>query len=201
MDVFFDSKVYLVTGGARGIGLGIVALLLEYGAYVYATDLGEEISAGLKALPQEKLTYLQADVRSRERSKEVVQELLTKHQGLDGLVNCAGVCFLEGEMPGDDLYDQCFDTNVRGTWNSGTEALAHMKSQKRGSIVNIGSLSAKKGVGKLPLYSASKHAVAGLTGTWAVDFAKYGVRVNMVSPGKFSMILEDPASSCMMAQD
>ena len=183
MEAFFHSKVYVVTGGADGIGLATVALLLEYGASVCAVDLHKTPSKGLAALPQEHLTYIQADVKIRNQSHEVITAVIEKHHRLDGLVNSAGICPLEGEMPGDDIYDDVFDTNVRGSWNFATEAVTHMKSQGSGSIVNLGSLSSHKGVGRLPCYTATKHALAGLTRTWALDFAKYGVRVNMVSPG------------------
>ena len=184
MEASFNSKVYIVTGGAAGIGLGITELLLSYGAYVYATDLHERPSAPLGDLPQNQLVYLQGDVKDRKRSHEITSLVIKQHNRLDGLVNCAGVCPLEGEMPGDDLYDHCFDVNVRGSWNMGTEALEVMKSRGLGNIINIGSLSSTKGVGRLPLYTATKHALAGLTRTWALDFAKYGIRVNMIGPGE-----------------
>ncbi|KAI9743668.1 MAG: hypothetical protein M1818_002984 [Claussenomyces sp. TS43310] len=179
----FKSKVYVVTGGASGIGLAITTLLLKAGAYVYALDLHAERSAELAALHNERLTYEQVDVRQRARCHEVMTSVIERHGGLDGLVNNAGVCPLEGELPGDDVYDFVFDVNVRGVWNMGTEALTHMKEQRRGAVVNIGSTSSLYGVARIPLYTASKHAVLGLSRTWALDFAKYGVRVNCVAPG------------------
>ena len=183
MEKFFNAKVYVVTGGASGIGLAVTTLLLEYGAYVCAVDLHATISKGLETLPRERLTYVQGNVKDRKQSHEIITSITKKHNRLDGLVNCAGICPLEGEMPSDEIYDDVFDTNVRGTWNFSTEALAWMKAQGSGSIVNLGSVSSNKGVGRLPCYTAGKHALAGFTRTWALDFAKYGIRVNMVSPG------------------
>ena len=188
MESSLTSKVYLVTGGAAGIGLGITKLLLSYGAYVYSIDLENVPSSALAALPQDRLVYLQGNIKDRKRSHEIVSSVIAHHSRLDGLINCAGVCPLEGEMPGDGLYDHCFDVNVRGSWNMGTEALTVMKAQGSGNIINIGSISSTKGVGRLPLYTATKHALAGLTKTWALDFARYGVRVNMIGPGKLAKV-------------
>lgn len=185
----FKSKVYLVTGGAAGIGLACVEHLLKAGAHVYAVDIHPEPTKEFATLQNERLTYFHADVRDRARSHEVLTLILSKHNQLDGLVNNAAVTLLEGELAGDDMYDEIMEINVRGVWNYGTEALAQMQKQGSGSIVNIASISALAGKARLALYSASKHAMLGFTRTWAIDFAKYGVRVNCVAPGKSSFYL------------
>jgi len=183
----FKDKIYLVTGGAAGIGLACVAHLLNYGAYVYAVDIHPEISPELMALKNPKLTYLQNDVADRKRCHEVISAIISKHSNIDGLVNNAGVTRLEGEMPTDEMYNDIVEINVRGVFNMSMEVLVHMKEQKSGSIVNLGSISAVAGKARLSVYAASKHAVLGLTKSWALDFAKYGVRINMVGPGEFSV--------------
>lgn len=179
----FKDKVYMVTGGATGIGFACVGHLLRYGAYVYAVDLREEMSDELRGIQTDRLTYFQNDVADRNRCHEVVEHMITKYGRFDGLVNNAGVTLLEGELPGDDLYDAITDCNLRGTWNMATEALAYMRDHKSGSIVNVGSISALAGKARLAVYAASKHAVLGLTRSWALDYAKYGVRINMIGPG------------------
>jgi len=183
----FKDKVYVVTGGAAGIGLAIARQLLKYGAHVYALDIHKDKTEELSALSNDHLTYLQTDVRNRQQCHQAISSIVASHKRLDGLVNNAGVCPLEGELPGDDVYDYVFDVNVRGVWNMATEALIEMKRLGVGSIVNIGSTSSVGGVPRIPLYTASKHAVLGLTRTWALDFAKYGIRVNCVGPGKFTV--------------
>lgn len=180
----FKDKVYLVTGGATGIGFACVQHLLSYGAYVYAVDLLDNMSKELESIQTDRLTYLKNDVSDRRRCHEVVEDLMARYGRFDGLVNNAGVTLLEGELPGDDMYDAITGCNLRGVWNMSTEALVHMRNQKSGSIVNIGSISAVAGKARLAVYAASKHAVLGLTRSWALDYAKYGVRINMIGPGK-----------------
>lgn len=183
MEASFDSRVYIVTGGAAGIGFSICKLLLEYGAIVYAVDIVPETTAELHSLFKDRFTYLQADIKDVAASQSIVQDIIKKHKRLDGLVNNAAVCLQEGELPEHEMYDSTFDVNVRGAWNFARDTLAQMKEQGSGSIVNVGSLASVDGEARLPLYTASKHALAGFTKTWALDFAKYGVRVNMVAPG------------------
>lgn len=118
---------------------------------------------------------------------------------LDGLVNCAGVSGWEGKIGADAVYQRTMDVNVTGTWNMTTEALRRMSTQEdvevpgivpksvrsvgQGSIVNVGSGASLRGVAGLAAYTASKHAVLGLTRSWARDFPK--MRVNLVAPGEF----------------
>ncbi|KAF2802340.1 NAD(P)-binding protein [Mytilinidion resinicola] len=179
----FESNVYAVTGGAVGIGFAVVAQLINYGAYVYALDLGAEQSKELSGLPQERLGYIQCDVVDRKQCAAAVATIVAKHDRLDGLVNNAGICLLEGEAPPDDLFEKVYAVNVTGSWNMAFEAFPQMKKQGSGAVVNIGSTSSLVGVPRIPAYTSSKHAVAGLTKTWALDHAKYGIRVNLVGPG------------------
>ncbi|KAE8331436.1 hypothetical protein BDV39DRAFT_189835 [Aspergillus sergii] len=179
----FVDKVYLVTGGNRGIGFAVSKQLLGYGAILYVTDLQPEASPELAALINERLHYVQHDVRDKESAEALVERILTKYSRLDGLVNNAGICPLEGELPPESMFDEIVDVNLKGVWNFGTAALPRMQMQGFGSIVNIGSISSIIGVPRLPAYTATKHAVAGMTKAWAMDFAKYGVRVNCIAAG------------------
>lgn len=119
---------------------------------------------------------------------------------LDGLVNSAGVGSWEGKIGADTMYQRTMDINVTGTWNMSTEAMRRMSIQDdievpgvipgavrsvgQGSIVNVGSGASRRGVPGMAAYTASKHAVLGLTRSWARDFPK--LRVNLVAPGKCS---------------
>lgn len=184
----FAGNVYLVTGGSRGIGFAVVQQLLGYGGIVYAADVQPEASAELASIASIHLHYVQTDVRNREACRSLVETIAKSHSRLDGVVNNAGICPLEGEAPPDAMFDDIVDVNLTGVWNIGAAALAQMKKQGSGSLVNLGSVSSLVGVARLPAYTATKHAVLGLTRTWAVDFAKYGVRVNCIAPGKLASI-------------
>ncbi|KAL4939236.1 hypothetical protein BDV06DRAFT_225207 [Aspergillus oleicola] len=180
----FSNKVYLVTGGNSGIGLAITKQLLDNQAYVYVLDLPRNPSPELKAITNDRTHYVSGDVRDRAASRQLVSTIVATHARLDGLVNNAGICPLEGKLPDDSLFDNIIDINVKGTWNLGVPALHQMQTQSwGGSIVNIGSTSSLVGVARLPGYTASKHAVLGLTRAWAQDFAGNNIRVNCVAPG------------------
>jgi NAD(P)-dependent dehydrogenase (short-subunit alcohol dehydrogenase family) len=181
----FASKVYLVTGGNEGIGLSITKKLLSYGAFVYVIDISKTPSAAFQAIANENVHYQSGDVRNVESCQDLIQKIIATHSRLDGLVNNAAICPLEGPLPEDSLFDEVIDVNLKGVWNYGTAALKQMKTQSSGgSIVNIGSTSSLVGVGTLPAYTASKHAVLGLTRAWAVEFAGKSIRVNCVAPGE-----------------
>lgn len=180
----FSGKVYVVTGGGGGIGFGIVRQLEGYGAHVFALDLRKENPATFDNLDKDRTTFIEVDVSDREACSNAVDQVLSKHGRIDGLVNNAGVCPSEGELPDPKLFRSVIDVNLGGAFNMGSLVLPKMKEQKSGVIVNVGSTSCLSGKNRLPLYASSKHALLGLTRSWALDFAKYGVRVNCVGPGK-----------------
>lgn len=140
---------------------------------------------------------LQCDVRKREDAQSFLGSIPGR---LDGLVNSAGVGTWEGNMGSDEIYQRTMDVNVTGTWNMATEAIRRMSAQDdieapgvvagavrsvgRGSIVIVGSGASRRAVPGMAAYTASKHAVLGLTRTWARDYPK--LRVNLVAPGKCS---------------
>lgn len=138
---------------------------------------------------------LRCDVSKREDCQGFLDSIPGR---LDGLVNSAGVSGWEGQIGTDALYQRTMEINVTGTWNMATAAMRRMSMQEdlevpgtvagsvrgvgQGSVVNVGSGASLRGVSGLAAYTASKHAVLGLTRSWARDFPK--LRVNLVAPGE-----------------
>ena len=160
---------------------------------MYIVELIEKPPSELADQPKLHFTG-QTDITKRDNCKRFIGSIPGR---LDGLVNCAGVCPWEGKLATDDQYRLNLEVNITGTWNMGTEALQRMSQQKevtspgvvkhaireigKGSIVNIGSGASLRGLQGLAAYSATKHAVLGLTRAWAKDFPQ--LRVNSVAPG------------------
>jgi NAD(P)-dependent dehydrogenase (short-subunit alcohol dehydrogenase family) len=169
----------LVTGGTAGIGLACARLLAEEGAEVIIT--GRDGSRGdAAASTHERLRFVQADLAdlgSVESLAEVIGDV-------DILVNNAAT--FPGALTVDQdiaSFERTFDTNVRGTYFLTARLVTGMLERGRGSIVNVTSMVASKGVPAASVYSASKAAVESLTRTWAAEFGGRGVRVNAVAPG------------------
>lgn len=198
------SRAYVVTGAASGIGLATVHKLLARSATVHILDRAGSFPDSLEAATKQNtqgivFRYPSVDVSSRASVSQTFQTILSRTPQIDGLVNSAGVCPSSGGiLENDETFRRTMDVNVTGTWNVATELLRHIIRHsdkgssawdwKRGhsgacSIVNIGSSASYYGFQTLGAYVASKHAVLGLTRTWALDFARFGVRVNLVAPG------------------
>lgn len=184
-----------MSGGLSGIGLATTLRLAASGAHVWIADISTKVPEALAAHPQSKNVHVPnspTDIRVREKCQQLTSSLVAKHGRLDGLVNCAGVCLPEPASLKDldGVFQKEFDINVRGTWNLGTEALRQMEGQEkrdvagRGSIVNVGSIASYQGLPALSVYCMTKHAVLGLTRSWAVEKAKEGIRVNAIAPGE-----------------
>ncbi|KAI1379751.1 hypothetical protein F4677DRAFT_441950 [Hypoxylon crocopeplum] len=189
----FAGRRVAVTGACSGIGLAVTKTLLALGATVYGADIASQAPENLADQENVYLT-LGCDVTDRQACQSFLNSVTGR---LDGLVNCAGTSQWEGKIGPDAVYQRTMDINVTGTWNMATEALSRMSTQEdierpgvvpgsvrsvgRGSVVNVGSGASLRGVSGLAAYTASKHAVLGLTRSWAQDFPE--MRVNLVAPG------------------
>lgn len=186
------GRTYIVSGGLSGIGLATTVSLLKAGAHVCIADIAPTLPKALSDYSQQaKLTYHgPCDIRVRENCHGFFKNITKERGRINGLVNCAGISPSEGTMASDQIFEDIFSLNVRGTWNLGTEAIQHMSKQEfdnaksgRGSIVNVGSIASLVGLPSLSAYCTSKHAVLGLTRAWAKDWARQGIRINAVAPG------------------
>jgi NAD(P)-dependent dehydrogenase (short-subunit alcohol dehydrogenase family) len=181
MDYGLEGKVALVTGAASGIGKATAELLARNGARVVACDVkgGGDVVA--------------ADVTDGDAMRAVVAQAVDAHGRLDLAANCAGVGGGHGathEYPEAD-FDRIVAINLRGTWLSMRAEIAAMLKTGGGAIVNVSSTLGLRGSPFAAPYSASKHAVLGLTRTAALEYAQQGIRVNAVCPGAIDTPMMD----------
>jgi meso-butanediol dehydrogenase/(S,S)-butanediol dehydrogenase/diacetyl reductase len=177
----------IVTGGARGIGKGIVLELARAGADVLIADLLEDAmqatAAEVRALGRRALTR-RVDVTDAAQVQGMVDEAVATFGALGILVNCAGVINIR---PVADLtekdWDVVMDVNAKGTFLGCRAALGPMRRQGWGRIINVASIAGKEGFPNLAHYSASKFAVVGFTNALAKEVAQEGITVNAICPG------------------
>ena len=174
----------IVTGGASGLGLGIVERLVMAGTRVVAVDRDAAALAALAVrFPAGEVTTAQVDVTDDAAVESAVAAAVAELGGLDLLVNSAGVfAFRSLEATDPGLWDRILDVNLRGTYLVLRAAMPALKASGHAAVVNIASDAGKRGYPLLAAYCASKFGVIGLTQAVAAEVAGDGVRVNAVCP-------------------
>jgi NAD(P)-dependent dehydrogenase (short-subunit alcohol dehydrogenase family) len=182
------DTIVLITGALSGIGRATALVYARQGATVVVSgrrdDAGKELVDQLRALGS-LAEYVRVDVRSDDDVRDFVDRTVERFGRIDVAVNAAGT---EGE-PGPivdqttDKFNLVFETNVLGTLLSMKHELRVMQRQAGGSIVNISSTMGHRGATSASVYTASKHAVEGLTKCGALEGAPFNVRVNAIAPG------------------
>lgn len=181
-----ENKVAIVTGGAMGNGLGIVKVFLKYGAKVVILDYSDTLDTVVEELKQEyqEVSSYKLDIRNKLDVNNAIEEVVSKYQNIDILINNAGVCKLEKfENMDDELRDFHFDINIKGTWNVTKACLPYMK-QRNASIVNLSSVTGPivADSGEVA-YATTKAAVLGFTKSLAAELVEEKIRVNAILPG------------------
>ena len=190
LDTFsLSGKVSVVTGGNRGIGRALATALAEAGSDIVLLVRDREGTAAavaeLEALGVSALAVT-ADVTEPRQVQRAVDEVLSRLGQVDVLVNNAGTCIHRPALEvTEEEWRSVMEVNVDGLWHCSQAFGRQMVAQRRGVIVNIGSIS-----GQIvnrpqwqPGYNASKAAVHQLTKSLAAEWAPYGVRVNALAPG------------------
>ncbi|EHB54078.1 3-oxoacyl-(acyl-carrier-protein) reductase [Mycolicibacterium rhodesiae JS60] len=195
------GKVAVVTGGASGLGAGIVERFLAEGATVVFGDIDTENGQAL-ADTHPKALFLPTDVAVTEQITALIDTAVEKFGGLDVMVNNAGV---SGRMHrtflDDDLVD--FDTimniNLKAVMAGTRDAARHMKTSG-GSIINLTSIGGIQAGGGVMTYRASKAAVIHFTKCAAIELANYEVRVNCLAPGHIRTAIVSKSAHGMDAE-
>jgi SDR family mycofactocin-dependent oxidoreductase len=194
----FAGKVAFITGAAHGQGRATAVALAREGARIVGFDLArplsypgyqmgsldelESLAAACRELGTECLTHT-GDVRDDVAVSRAVDAAVAGFGRIDILFNNAGICAygLAHELT-EEAWDTMLDINLKGAWLVARRVIPIMMRQRSGVIINNSSIAGLRGMGRLSHYAASKWGLTGLTKSWAIELAPYGIRVNSLHP-------------------
>lgn len=187
--MMLEGKRCIVTGGTRGLGRATVRAFARHGArvaltYAHRDADAEDTSAELGALPATEHLVMKGSVADAAHAKECVERVVAAWGGIDVLVCCAGIMqVLPISLLEEADWDLTMDVNVKGAYLFARAALRSMIRQKSGHILFVGSFVSERVIEAPVHFAASKSALRGLCESLAREVGRYGIRVNLVSPG------------------
>lgn len=188
-----ENKVAIVTGGARGIGEGIVRRFVAEGARVVIADVLDDAGRALAAKLGDVAAYEHLDVTSRADWDRVIAAAEARFGRIDSLVNNAGIIVFKGL---DDLSEaemrRIIDVNLMGVMIGTQAVIPAIERAGGGSIINMSSADGISGANALTAYCASKFGVRGFTKAAALELGPRGIRVNSIHPGGIYTPLANP---------
>ena len=192
-----NSKVVVITGVSSGIGRAAAVKFIEQGCRVFGTVRN---TAKAQAIPG--VVLIEMDIRDVASFERGIQAIIAQAKRIDVLVNSAGVTLL-GATEETSIAEakELFDTNLFGLLRTTKAVLPHMRGQRSGRIVNVSSVLGFLPAPYMALYSASKHAVEGLSETLDHEVRQFGIRVALVEPSftKTKLDLNAPQTASRIA--
>ncbi|KAA8517704.1 hypothetical protein F0562_015178 [Nyssa sinensis] len=182
-----EGKIAIVTGGAKGIGEATVRLFARYGAKVVIADVEDALGTVLANSLSPSVTYIHCDVSLEEEVENLIESTISRYGRLDILFNNAGVLGNQSKhksIVDFDIneFDNVMRVNVRGVALGIKHAARAMIPRGGGCIISTASVAGVMGGLGPHAYTASKHAIVGLTKNTACELGRYGIRVNCISP-------------------
>lgn len=194
----FKGKTVFITGAAKGQGRAVALAFAKEGANIIGFDLGERISypryndacsADLMRLKTDvealgaRCEIFCGDIRNLEDVKNAVEGGVKAFGGIDVLFNNAGICaYGYSHELSEQEWDAMLDINLKGAWVCARYVIPVMRKQGSGVIINNSSVGGLRGMNRLSHYAASKWGLVGLTKSWAIENAAYGIRVVSIHP-------------------
>ncbi|HEY0456380.1 MAG TPA: mycofactocin-coupled SDR family oxidoreductase [Verrucomicrobiae bacterium] len=194
----FAGKVAFITGAAHGQGRAVALALAAEDARIAAFDIAKQIphpgyglgsiqdlqtlEAEIKTRGSQALSFA-GDVRDDAAITRAVEQTKAQFGRIDILFNNAGICFYgKSHELTEEAWDAMLDINLKGAWLVGRRIIPIMIEQRRGVIINNASIASFRGMNRLSHYAASKWGLTGLTKSWAIKLAPYGIRAVSIHP-------------------
>ncbi|KAH7553921.1 hypothetical protein JRO89_XS12G0078400 [Xanthoceras sorbifolium] len=183
-----EGKVAIITGGARGIGEATVRLFARHGAKVVIADVEDALGTLLASTLSPSVTFVHCDVSSEDDVENLINSTVSRYGRLDILFNNAGVLGNQYKHRKSiinfdaDEFDRVMRVNVKGVALGIKHAARAMVPRGGGCIISTASVAGVMGGLGPHAYTASKHAIVGLTKNTACELGRYGIRVNCISP-------------------
>lgn len=194
-----DGRVALVTGGSRGLGLGMALALAHAGADIAlaarSLDQLEQAAELVREVGRQAL-IVPTDVSQMDQIRTMVQQTHAHFGRLDILVNGAGINIRKNATEFTEAeWDEIMQVNLKSAFFACQEAAAIMRTQGKGKIINLGSLSFEIVIPRITLYAISKGGMRQMTRGLAIEWAKENIQVNAIAPGRFWTQLTDAVFS------
>lgn len=200
-----DKKICIITGASSGIGHAAAQKFINNGYIVINGSRSDK-----KPINSPDYEFISTDVSKEEDVKNLIEKVIEKHGKIDVLINNAGFGLFANLVDSKtEDFDSMFAVNVRGLYLCCRYALKSMIEKQAGTIINIASIAGKSAVPSASIYSATKHAVIGLSGSLFMEVRKHNVRVTTICPGSVDThffdapgtILNSSRESILSAED